>query len=286
MATGPEEETFAVTATLKLMAVLAHPDDETLGCGGTLARYSTEGVETHVLTATRGQSGRHGSGEHPGKEALGRIREAEERKAAAELGVTEVSFLDYVDGELDRADPVEAAAAIAGHLRRVRPQVVITFAPDGAYGHPDHIAVSQLATAAVIRAADPSHLGPGSPHAVSKLYYVAWGEEAWAAYQRAFKTLTSKVDGVERRAAPWPEWAITTRVDCRPWWPRVWQAVRCHQTQMSIYGALEELGEDDHQTLWGNQTFYRAFSTVNGGRKSERDLFEGVRAPVGGDASD
>jgi LmbE family N-acetylglucosaminyl deacetylase len=262
---------------LKLMAVLAHPDDETLGCGGTLARYSSEGIGTHVLTATRGQSGRHGSGEHPGKAALGRIREAEEREAARELGVTEVSFLDYVDGELDRADPVAAAAAIVAHLRRVRPHVVMTFGPDGAYGHPDHIAVSQLASAAVHLAADPHHDGPGEPHTVSKLYYIAWGAEAWAAYQRAFKTLTSTVAGVERHAAPWPEWAITTRLDCTPWWPRVWDAVRHHRTQMSIYGALERLGEDDHRTLWGNQTFYRAFSTVNGGREAERDLFEGLR---------
>jgi len=262
---------------LKLMAVLAHPDDETLGCGGTLARYSSEGIETHVLTATRGQSGRHGPGEHPGKEVLGRIREAEEREAARRLGVHEVSFLDYMDGALDRADPVEAAGAIAAHLRRVRPQVVMSFGPDGAYGHPDHIAVSQLATAAVHLAADPNHDGSGDPHAVSKLYYIAWGAEAWAAYQRALKKLTSTVDGVERHAAPWPEWAITTRVDCRRWWPLVWDAVRCHQTQTSIYRALEELGEDDHQTLWGNQTFYRAFSTVNGGRRTEGDLFEGLR---------
>jgi LmbE family N-acetylglucosaminyl deacetylase len=262
---------------LKLMAVLAHPDDETLGCGGSLARYSSEGVETHVLTATRGQSGRHGPGEHPGKDALGRMREAEEREAARQLGVTEVSFLDYVDGALDRADPVEAADAIAEHLQRVRPHVVITFGPDGAYGHPDHIAVSQLTTAAVVRAAAPGHDGPGDSHAVSKLYYIAWGADAWAAYQRAFKTLTSTVDGVERHAAAWPEWAITTRVNCRRWWPRVWQAVQCHRTQISIYGALEGLGEDDHQTLWGNQTFYRAFSTVNGGRQTEGDLFEGLR---------
>ncbi len=264
------------------MAVLAHPDDETLGMGGTLARYADEGVETHVLTATRGQSGRHGSGEHPGREALGRIREAEEREAARELGVTDVRFLDYVDSELDRADPREAAAAIAGHLRRVRPQVVATFAHEGAYGHPDHIAVSQLTAAAVVRAADGRLEDGFDPHAVSKLYHIAWGSATWEAYQRAFKTLVSRVDGVERSVEPWPEWAITTRLDCRRWWPRVWRAVQCHRTQISIYGALAGLGDEDHETLWGRPTFYRALSTVNGGRAVETDLFEGLRdASVG-----
>ena len=270
-----------MSTSLTLMAVLAHPDDETLGCGGSLARYSDEGVETHVLTATRGQSGRHGEGGHPGREALGWIRETEEREAAGELGVSDVRFLDYVDGELDRADPGEAVAGIVAHLRRVRPQVVLTFAPDGAYGHPDHIAVSQLTTAAAVRAADPGCEAPGDPHAVAKLYYMAWGATTWDAYQRAFKTLVSRVDGVERRAAPWPEWAITTRVDCRRWWPRVWRAVTCHRTQMLIYGALEELREEDHAALWGRQTFYRAFSTVNGGREVETDLFEGLRPTLG-----
>lgn len=266
-----------MTVDPKLMAVLAHPDDETLGCGGSLARYSDEGVETWVLTATRGQSGRHGPGEPPGREALGRMREAEERAAAAELGVTNVRFLDYVDGALDGADPRQVVRDIVGRLRRVRPQVVLTFAPDGAYGHPDHIAISQLTTAACVSAADAGYDAPGPPHRVSKLYYMAWGPATWERYQRAFKTLVSTVDGVDRQANPWPEWAITTRVDCRRWWPRVWRAVQCHETQMSVYGALDELSDEDHEILWGRQTFYRAYSTVNGGRDMETDLFEGLR---------
>src|SRR5262245_42839261 len=134
---------------LRLMAVLAHPDDETLGFGGALAKYQSEDVETHVLTATRGQRGRFGDGTtHPGPEALGRIREAELRAAAKELRVHDVRLLDYMDGSLDQADPKEAVAGIAAHLRRVRPHVVVTFAQDGGYGHPDHIAICQFATAA------------------------------------------------------------------------------------------------------------------------------------------
>lgn len=270
------EEGEPMTNHRTLMAVLAHPDDETLGCGGTLARYSDEGVETHVLTATRGQSGRHGPGEHPGRDALGRIREAEERAAAEELGVDHVRFLDYVDGALDRADPEEVVRDIAEHLRSARPDVVLTFGPEGAYGHPDHIAVGQFTTAACVAAADADFAAAGRPHAVSKLYYMAWDRVSWDAYQRAFKTLVSTVDGVQREATPWPGWAITTRVDCRRWWPRVWRAVQCHRTQMSIYGALGELSDRDHEVLWGRQTFYRAYTTVNGGRDVESDLFEGL----------
>ena len=266
------------------MAVMAHPDDESLGVGGTLAHYAAEGVETYVVTATRGERGRyreHRDGDqHPGPEGLGRIREAELRAAAQVLGVREVSLLGYMDGDLDRADPREAIARIAAHVRRVRPQVVVTFAHEGGYGHPDHIAISQLTTAAMVAAADPAHDprddGP-EPHGVSKLYYMAWPEAAMAAYQAAFKKLTSTVDGVEREAQPWPDWAITTIVDTRAHWPTVWRAVSCHDSQVANYSRLAELAPEHHEGLWGRQYFYRAFSRVNGGRRPETDLFEGLR---------
>ena len=267
------------------MAVLAHPDDESLGVGGTLAKYAAEGVEVSLVTATRGESGRfHGHSEppeHPGAVALAAIREAELRAAAATLGVRDLSLLDYRDRELDRADPREAVPLLAEHLRRVRPQVVVTFGPDGAYGHPDHVAISQLATAAVVAAAAPGHLSTGEaagrPHAVSKLYYLAWPEATWAGYQQAFRTLVSNVDGVERRAVPWPDWAITTVIDTRPWWPAVWRAVSCHESQVAAYQQLAHLSPGHHEMLWGRQSYYRAFSLVNGGRARETDVFEGLR---------
>lgn len=271
---------------LRLMAVLAHPDDESLGTGGTLARYAAEGIATYVVTATRGERGRfreHRDGDqHPGPEQLGRIREAELRAAAQVLGVREVSVLGYMDGDLDRADPREAVARIAAHVRRVRPQVVVTFAHEGAYGHPDHIAISQLTTAAMVAAANPGHDPGGAagsvvPHAVSKLYYIAWPEAAMAAYQAAFKKLVSTVDGVERQAQPWPDWAITTFVDTRAYWPTVWRAVTCHDSQVANYGRLAQLAPEHHEALWGWQSFYRVFSGVNGGRRRETDLFEGLR---------
>lgn len=106
-----------MSGPLRLLALLAHPDDESLGVGP----------------------------EHPGRAALARIRETERRAAVAVLGVRELTLLDYEDGALDQADPVEAARRIAREIRRIRPHVVVTFAPDGGYGHPDHIAISQFA---------------------------------------------------------------------------------------------------------------------------------------------
>ena len=260
--------------TPTLMAVLAHPDDESLGVGGTLAKYASEGVDVFLLTATRGESGRyHGhrpdDRQHPGPLALAGIRETELRAAASVLGVRDVSLLDYCDQQLDRANPQEAVAGIVRHLRRVRPDVVVTFGPDGAYGHPDHIAISQFTTAAVVAAADAAW-------AVSKLYYIAWPESTWAAYQTAFRKLLSTVDGVERQATAWPDWAITTVVDTRQVWSTVWRAVSCHESQVTAYERLNDLLPAHHEALWGSQSFYRVFSTVNGGRARETCLFEGI----------
>jgi LmbE family N-acetylglucosaminyl deacetylase len=271
-----------MTDPLRLMAILAHPDDESLGAGGMLAKAAAEGVEVSLVTATRGESGRflhHRDGpEHPGPERLGVIREAELRAAAEVLGVREVTILGYRDGALDQADHREATARIAGHLRRVRPQVVITFAPDGAYGHPDHIAISQMASAAAVAAADASHeSGAAKPHAIQKLYYMVSPRAEWEIYQRVFKRLVSKVDGVEREAVPWPDWEITTWIDTRAHWRTVWKAVLCHQTQMASYAGLNDLTPDVQESLWGSRHLYRAFSTVNGGRKRETDVFEGIR---------
>ena len=262
---------------MKLMGILAHPDDESLGIGGTLAKYAGEGVETYLVTATRGERGRFGeSGAKPPPDVVGRAREAELREAARVLGVHEVNFLDYCDGKLDQVKVTEAVARIAAHLRRVQPHVVITFGPEGAYGHPDHIAISQLATAAVVAAAGQN--GSSQPHRVSKLYYIEWSQRKWETYQTALRGLISVVDGIERKASPWPDWALTTVIDTSRFWPTVWKAVSCHETQMSIYKNLEHLSDENHNAIWGTQEFYRAFSLVNGGRARESDLFEGLRS--------
>ena len=259
-----------MASELRLMCVLAHPDDESLGTGGALAKYAAEGIGTYVLTATRGERGRFDdTGRSPGPEIVARTREAELRAAASELGVREIAFLDYRDAELDRAAAPEASERVAGHIRRLQPHVVITFDPFGAYGHPDHIAISQLTAAAIVRAADS--------HRVSKLYNFVSSARKWAVYQAAFKTLTSTVDGTVRVAVPWPDWSITTVVDATAVWSTVWRAVQCHKTQMSIYKDFASLSEEDQKMLWGRAEFYRVFSLVNSGRTQETDLFEGLR---------
>ena len=257
-------------AELRLMCVLAHPDDESLGTGGVLAKCARDGIGTYVVTATRGERGRFDDkGTKPGPDIVGRAREAELRAAASALGVQEVILLDYLDGELDRVDVREGSEKIAAHIRRTQPHVVVTFDPFGAYGHPDHIAISQLTAAAIVRAADA--------HQVQKFYYFVNGTRKWAAYQAAFKTLTSTVDGEVRAATAWPDWSITTLVDAREVWQTVWRAVQCHGTQMSIYKNVASLTEDDQKVIWGTGEFYRVFSLVNGGRTRETDLFEGIR---------
>ena len=269
-----------MTDPLKLMCVLAHPDDESLGTGGILARYAAEGIETYLVTATRGEHGWLGnSEEYPGPEALGKIREAELLAAARVLGIRRVDFLDYIDGDLDQGHPAEVIAKLVGHLRSIKPDVVVTFGPDGAYGHPDHIAISQFTAAAIVEAASPNSLyyRDMAPHCVSKLYYMAPTQQLGVAYQSVFGDVIMHVDGVERRPVGWPDWTITTHIETKNYNQIVWEAISCHQSQLSAYRQLEHASKEYQKELWDSQTYYRAFSLVNGGRSVEADLFEGLR---------
>jgi LmbE family N-acetylglucosaminyl deacetylase len=270
-----------MTNELRLMLVLAHPDDESLANGGMVAKYVAEGVQTYLVTATRGEQGWFGpEDENPGPEALGRIREAELLEAAEVLGIRSVSFLDYHDGELDEAPADEVVAKIVRHIRRVKPHVVVTFDQNGLYGHPDHIAICRHATAAVAAAGDPSFSDDDYqlPHHVSKLYYMAWTQEDVELYQSAFGELTMQVNGHRRGSAPWQEWAITTRIDASAHWRRAWEAIRHHRTQLPGYQKLIALPQEAHERLWGSPLYYRVFSRVNVPHTTEVDLFEGLRS--------
>ena len=264
---------------LKLLAVLAHPDDESLGFGGSLAKYAAEGVEVSLVVGTRGERGWRGQvDEDPGPEAVGGIREKEVRAAAEVLGVERVHFLDLIDGEMDRADPSAVSAEIAGHIRRLQPQVILTFDPRGAYGHPDHIAVSQFALSAAVLAADPAAgVVEGDPFGVSKFYYRVWNRKENEMYEAVFGALTLDIDGQVRRIAPWEEWAITTRIDTRDFWRTVWQAVQEHASQVGSLEKLAETTDEVKAKIFGCEGYYRAFSTVSGGRGREIDLFAGLR---------
>jgi LmbE family N-acetylglucosaminyl deacetylase len=167
-----------------LLAVLAHPDDETFGMGGTLATYASQGACVHLVCATRGEVGEMDPRLMKGFNSVGERREAELRCAAEKLGLAEVCFLDYRDsgmpGSPDNRHPQalvaapldEVAAKVAHHIRRLRPQVVITFDPIGGYRHPDHIAIHQATVKAFYAAGDPAQYpGAEPPFAPQKLYF-------------------------------------------------------------------------------------------------------------------
>lgn len=128
----------------RMMVVLAHPDDESFPLGGTLAKYAAEGVEITLVCATKGEAGIPGL---PGEET-GRLRERELRAAADVLGLSDVRFLGWQDGELEKADESKVIQQLIAILTEIQPQVVITFGADGISGHPDHIAIHRLTTAA------------------------------------------------------------------------------------------------------------------------------------------
>jgi hypothetical protein len=106
---------------------------------------------------------------------------------------------------------------------------------------------------------------------------MAFTEAEGIFYEEIFGDLVMAVDGVDRRGVGWPEWMITTRLDTTDHWQVVWEAVRCHRTQLPGYEALTRLTEDQHRKLWGRPGYYRALSLVNGGRAVETDLFDGLR---------
>lgn len=270
-----------MTDPLRLLCVFAHPDDESMGMGGTLAKYAAEGVATHLVCATRGERGWPTLVNYPGPDALGKLREQELGNAVQELGIKGLYFLDYIDGDVDQADPAEAIRKIVTHIRRVMPQVVVTFPPDGNYGHPDHIAVGQFTSAAIVCAADANYEDEENfaPHRVSKLYYMVDPENFIQRVAPFVGDMTFPVDDQVRGEVPWKDWMITTRIDMAAYCRAAWRAIQCHQSQLPTLGSLAQLHEEAGVEVLAMQgTFYRAFSLVNGGRALEKDLFDGLRS--------
>ena len=168
----------------KILVVLAHPDDETFGMGGTLAYYASQGVEVHLICATRGEAGEVSIPQMQGFNSKGELREAELRCAVEALGLKEVYFLDYRDSGMQgasendhpnalMAQPVgEVAAKIVHRIREIKPQVVITFDPVGGYHHPDHIAIHKATVMAFQAAGNTDQFLDGlAPFRPDNLYY-------------------------------------------------------------------------------------------------------------------
>ncbi len=161
---------------LRILGVFAHPDDESFCAGGTLAKYAAAGAEIMVVSATRGDAGQIRDGRAATRRTLGQVRERELRLACTQLGVQHAVCLDYGDGRLKDVEPQALTRDVARILRAFRPDVVITFGPDGGYGHPDHIAIGAATTAACAPAGDmvafPDQIDSGlSPHTPVALYH-------------------------------------------------------------------------------------------------------------------
>ena len=136
-----------MSRALRVLGVFAHPDDEVLCAGGTLARYAAGGAEVMVVSATHGEAGQILDSCVATRATLGRVRERELRDACGWVGVQHVRCLDYLDGSLRAADRRALTADVAAIADDFRPDVAITFGEDGAYGHPDHVVIGEVTTA-------------------------------------------------------------------------------------------------------------------------------------------
>ena len=155
----------------RLLGVFAHPDDETFCAGGTFARYAGQGAEIMVVSATRGQAGQIRDAAAGSRRTIAAVREAELRLACERLGITRVRCLDHVDGTLADAGFAALVDEVAQVICEFRPDIVITFGPDGGYGHPDHITISAATTAACQRAAVPGRRPDRTVPQPPRLYY-------------------------------------------------------------------------------------------------------------------
>ncbi len=268
---------------LTLMAVFAHPDDEAFGMGGTLARYAAEGCDVYLVTATRGEAGKIATPGLATAADLPRVREEELRCACRAYGIHPPLFLDYVDGQLTTVHQGQAVGKLVRILREIRPHVVVTFGPDGVYGHYDHIAVHRWTTIAVDLAADadcfPEQVsGSCRPHRVSKLYYGALPEEQVAAMSQGGKPAAVMMDGVPFYFVGRKREEITTVIDVSAYAEVKLEGIRCHATQIDPHSPFIEQAEAVIQLPWFRyEHFVLARSTAGWPEGVETDLFAGLR---------
>jgi N-acetyl-1-D-myo-inositol-2-amino-2-deoxy-alpha-D-glucopyranoside deacetylase len=275
-----------------ILAVLAHPDDESFGMGGTLALYARHGASVYLVCATRGEAGDVDPQYLRGFDSIGERREAELRCAAEKLGLSEVFFLDYRDsgmpGSPDNGHPQALASApqdeVAGivvhYIRKLRPQVVLTFDPIGGYKHPDHIAIHKATVQAFHLAGDPTYKTDLPAYQPEKLYFhiipkgflrlALWVMPLFGKDPHHFGRNgdIDLVDLVEDGDFP-----THVLVDYREVSQAKEDASLCHASQLDgaslrrgpMRWAQALFGEKDH--------FMRAYPSVEG-RVRQRDLFE------------
>ena len=280
--------------TRTLLAVLAHPDDESFGVGGTLALYARRGFRVILLCATRGEAGTVDPVYLKGFASVAELREAELRCAARHLGLDAIHFLEYRDSgmpgmpenshpDAQIAHPVEEVAArIVRYIRQFRADVVLTFDPAGGYRHPDHIHVHRATTVAFERSADP-HFEPGAgpPHQPLALYYHVFPHR----FLRLLTLLMPLVGADPRRwgrnkdmdlkALSNLEFPIHVSVNIRPVAHLKAHAGRCHASQGGIQMRHGLMGLVT-RALGASEHYMRAFPAVAEGHPVAGDLFEGI----------
>jgi len=279
-----------------LLAVLAHPDDETFGMGGTLVLYARRGVDVYLVCATRGEVGEMDPEYMRGFNSIAERREAELRCAAENLGLKGVYFLNYRDSGMPgspnnqhpqalTAQPVtQVAADVARYIRLVKPQVVITFDPIGGYRHPDHIAIHQATVDAFDLAGsagfiDPEGLQPFQPQ---KLYFHTMPHTMIRLAVKMMplfgqdprrQGMNKDIDLVSITQVKFP---VHARIDFRPVTTIRDNATSCHESQGGGRFLSGPLGQI-RRWLGSYETFMRAYPEPRPGMRIERDLFEGVQ---------
>jgi N-acetyl-1-D-myo-inositol-2-amino-2-deoxy-alpha-D-glucopyranoside deacetylase len=235
-----------------LLTIFAHPDDETFGTAGVMAAAVERGLPVTVISATRGEAGESAVPGLDDPERLGIVRERELHEAMRQIGVSDVRLLGYRDSgmagspsaEHPRAFirvPVESAAStLASHIRSIRPHVILTFGPEGLYGHPDHLHMHHVALRAIQLAADPPHRGRATaePWQTPVLYFAAFPrEDMLAMFDRPNSPLSSLSDDARANLGT-PRSQITHRISIEPWKASKRAAIASHRTQTAAGGPL------------------------------------------------
>ncbi|EFO79512.1 LmbE family protein [Oscillochloris trichoides DG-6] len=279
----------------RILVVLAHPDDESFGMGGTLALYSWWGAEVHLACATGGEEGEMAPELLAGYTSVADRRAAELRGAAHALGLQSVTMLGYRDSGMPGAEanrhpdalvaqPLDAVVARVTHeIRRVRPHVVITFDPIGGYRHPDHIAIQQATVAAFAAAGDASQYPSDLPaYSPQKLYFHTFSRRLLRVLVRLMplfgrdpRRFGTNGD-IDLAALAEVDFPIHAQIDIWPVRRASEAAAACHVSQGGSSGGLRSMLGNLLLLLGGHDTFMRAVPTATPGLR-ERDLLAGVQ---------
>ena len=269
-----------------LLAIFPHPDDETFTTAGTLAAAVARGVPVTVICTTRGEAGESSIPGLDDPERLGAVREQELREAMRHLGVTDVRFLGYRDSGMEGSAeaehprafvraPIDAVATeLAAAIREVQPQAVVTFGPEGMYGHPDHLHIHHAVVRAVALAADPTHrLGTATgPWQTPALYFGTFPrEEMQELLDRPGSPLEFMEPGARDRVGV-PLAEITHVVDITPWSDAKRAAIAAHVTQIGEGGPLQHIPAEAIERQVRREYFVRATLPWQTGQPDARDI--------------